>query len=169
MDFLLFCTWKAKRTEVKRTKVELNWSEVKISSWSVFFRQIRQTKWFNFSIFIPFLNAYQTIKQKQEAEHWEFRKCTEAKRTLLLWWCFYFKNVLWNVALKMSANFPIKMYETNELKSYQMIRKKVFVDAKKSWTNKRNEFIEKKKWSKWREDEKNEDNDSLEWTFVLTV
>lgn len=69
----------------------------------------------------------------------------------------------------MSANFPIKMYETNELKSYQMIRKKVFVDAKKSWTNKRNEFIEKKKWSKWRENEKNEDNDSLEWTFVLTV
>lgn len=61
------------------------------------------------------------------------------------------------------------MYETNELKSYQMIRKKVFVDAKKSWTNERNEFIEKKKWSKWREVEKNEDNDSLEWTFVLTV
>lgn len=120
----------------------MKWSEnlVLVS----FFRQIRQTKWFNFSIFIPFLNAYQTIKQKQEAEHWEFRKCTEAKRTLLLWWCFYFKNVLWNVALKMSANFPIKMYETNELKSYQMIRKKVFVDARKSWTNERNEFIEKK-------------------------
>lgn len=73
MDFLLFCTWKAKRTEVKMTKVELNWSEVKISSWSVFFRQIRQTKWFNFFIFTPFLNAYQTIKQskKQSIENLE--------------------------------------------------------------------------------------------------